>query len=89
MEKRDKKAAADDYMIVLRLYKIVLRSFKIYYHCDYLMNIMIMMCSLLCLSAKESTLHLVLRLRGGVIEPSLAEPRLMKSTDSLGRQDEL
>ena len=53
------------------------------------MNTMIMMCSLLCLStAKESTLHLVLRLRGGVIEPSLAEPRLMRSTDSLGRQDE-
>eukprot|EP00438_Fugacium_kawagutii_P000701 Skav220042 [mRNA] locus=scaffold2981:295072:296825:+ [translate_table: standard] len=25
---------------------------------------------------EESTLHLVLRLRGGVIEPSLAEPRL-------------
>ena len=34
-----------------------------------------------CLStAKESTLHLVLRLRGGVIEPSLAEPRLLRST---------
>ena len=39
------------------------------------------MCILSCLStAKESTLHLVLRLRGGVIEPSLAEPRLMRST---------
>lgn len=72
-------------------YTIVLRCIRIFIidHCDYLMNTMIMMCSLLCFStAKESTLHLVLRLRGGVIEPSLAEPRLMRSTDSLGRQDE-